>query len=61
VVLTDLFRAIPDWRSIAEASAQRSPLRTVVDPEDVAEGVTSTIRGVDPGSADHAQASEGCA
>lgn len=40
VVLTDLFRAIPDWRSIAEASAQRSPLRTVVDPEDVAAAVT---------------------
>lgn len=40
VVLTDLFRAIPDWESIAQASADRSPLRTVLDPEDVAEAVT---------------------
>src|SRR4051794_15154357 len=39
VVLTDLFRAIPEWESIAEASAARSPLRCVVDPEDVADAV----------------------
>jgi enoyl-[acyl-carrier protein] reductase III len=40
VVLTDLFRAIPEWESIAAASAERSPLRSVLDPEDVAEAVT---------------------
>jgi enoyl-[acyl-carrier protein] reductase III len=39
VVLTDLFRAIPDWEKIAEASAQHSPLHTVVDPEDMAGAV----------------------
>jgi enoyl-[acyl-carrier protein] reductase III len=39
VVLTDLFRAIPGWESIAAASAARSPLRTVLDPDDVAEAV----------------------
>jgi enoyl-[acyl-carrier protein] reductase III len=39
VVVTDLFRAIPGWEAIAEASAARSPLRTVLDPEDVAEAV----------------------
>jgi enoyl-[acyl-carrier protein] reductase III len=40
VVVTDLFRAIPDWESIAEASAQRAPLRTVLDPEDLAHAAT---------------------
>jgi enoyl-[acyl-carrier protein] reductase III len=40
VVITDLFRAIPDWEAIAQASAERAPLRTVLDPEDVAEAVT---------------------
>jgi enoyl-[acyl-carrier protein] reductase III len=39
VVLTDLFKAIPDWQAIASASAERSPLRTVLDPEDVAAAV----------------------
>ena len=39
VVLTDLFKAIPEWRSIAAASAERAPLRTVVDPQDVAAAV----------------------
>jgi enoyl-[acyl-carrier protein] reductase III len=39
VVLTDLFRAIPEWESIAAASAARSPLRCVVDPDDVAAAV----------------------
>ncbi|MDX6655994.1 MAG: enoyl-[acyl-carrier protein] reductase [Solirubrobacteraceae bacterium] len=39
VVVTDLFRAIPEWESIAAASAERSPLRSVLDPEDVAEAV----------------------
>jgi enoyl-[acyl-carrier protein] reductase III len=39
VVLTDLFKAIPEWRAIAAASAERAPLRTVLDPEDVAAAV----------------------
>lgn len=39
VVLTDLFREIPDWETIAAASADRAPLRTVLDPEDVAASV----------------------
>jgi enoyl-[acyl-carrier protein] reductase III len=39
VVVTDLFRAIPDWEAIAAASAERAPLRTVLDPEDVAAAV----------------------
>ena len=39
VVLTDLFKAIPDWESIAEASAERSPLRTCMDAEDIADAV----------------------
>jgi enoyl-[acyl-carrier protein] reductase III len=37
VVLTDLFKAIPDWEGIAAASAERAPLRTVLDPEDIAQ------------------------
>jgi enoyl-[acyl-carrier protein] reductase III len=39
VVLTDLFKAIPGWEEIAKGSAERSPLATVLDPEDVAEAV----------------------
>jgi enoyl-[acyl-carrier protein] reductase III len=39
VVVTDLFKAIPEWEAIAEASAGRAPLRTVLDPEDIAEAV----------------------
>ena len=39
VVLTDLFKAIPQWEAIATASAERAPLRTVLDPEDVAAAV----------------------
>ena len=38
-MLTDLFRAIPNWEAIAQASAERAPLATVVDPEDIAEAV----------------------
>jgi enoyl-[acyl-carrier protein] reductase III len=40
VVVTDLFKAIPEWEAIAEASAERAPLRTVLDPEDMADAVT---------------------
>jgi enoyl-[acyl-carrier protein] reductase III len=39
VVLTDLFKAIPEWESIAEVSAARAPLRTVMDPDDIADAV----------------------
>lgn len=39
VVLTDLFEAIPEWESIAAAGAERSPLGTVLGPEDVASAV----------------------
>lgn len=39
VVITDLFKAIPDWESLAESSAERTPLRTVLDPEDIASSV----------------------
>jgi enoyl-[acyl-carrier protein] reductase III len=39
VVVTDLFRAIPEWEAIAAASAERAALRTVLDPEDVAAAV----------------------
>jgi enoyl-[acyl-carrier-protein] reductase (NADH) len=38
-VLTDLFKAIPEWESIAAAAADRAPLRTVLDADDVAEAV----------------------
>ncbi len=40
IVLTDLFKAIPGWEDIAAAGAERSPLGTVLDPEDVADAVT---------------------
>jgi enoyl-[acyl-carrier protein] reductase III len=39
VVITDLFKAIPDWETLAKQSAERSPLATVLDPEDIAEAV----------------------
>jgi enoyl-[acyl-carrier protein] reductase III len=39
VVLTDLFREIPDWEGIVAASAERTPLGTVLDPEDIAGAV----------------------
>ncbi len=45
VVVTDLFRAIPEWEAIAAASAERAPLRTVLDPEDVAAAVAFLLSG----------------
>lgn len=39
VVVTDLFKAIPDWESIVAANAEKAPLRTVLDPQDMAEAV----------------------
>ena len=40
IVLTDLFKAIPGWEDIAAAGAERSPLGTVLDPENIADAVT---------------------
>lgn len=37
VVLTDLFKEIPEWEAIAAAGAERSPLGSVLDPEHLAE------------------------
>jgi enoyl-[acyl-carrier protein] reductase III len=45
VVLTDLFREIPEWEAIAAAGAERAPLRTVCDPEDVAGAVAFLLSG----------------
>jgi enoyl-[acyl-carrier protein] reductase III len=45
VVVTDLFRAIPEWEALAAASAERAPLRTVLDPEDVAAAVAFLLSG----------------
>jgi enoyl-[acyl-carrier protein] reductase III len=39
VVLTDLFKAIPEWESIAAAAAERSPLGTALDAADIADPV----------------------
>jgi enoyl-[acyl-carrier protein] reductase III len=39
VVVTDLFKAIPGWEDIVTASAEKTPLGTVLDPQDVAEAV----------------------
>jgi enoyl-[acyl-carrier protein] reductase III len=35
VVLTDLFKEIPEWEAIAAAAAESSPLGSVLDPEDI--------------------------
>ena len=45
VVVTDLFKAIPEWETIATASAERAPLRTVLDPEDLAAAVAFLLSG----------------
>jgi len=45
VGVTDLFRAIPEGEAIAAASAERAPLRTVLDPEDVAAAVAFLLSG----------------
>lgn len=39
VVLTDLFKAIPEWEAIAAAGAERSPIGAVLDPEHIADAV----------------------
>jgi enoyl-[acyl-carrier protein] reductase III len=37
VVLTDLFKEIPEWESIAAAAGERSPLGSALDPDEIAE------------------------
>jgi enoyl-[acyl-carrier protein] reductase III len=39
VVLTDLFKEIPEWESIAQAAAERSPLGSALDPDEIGEPV----------------------
>jgi enoyl-[acyl-carrier protein] reductase III len=37
VVLTDLFKEIPEWEAIAAAAAERSPLGSALDPDEIGE------------------------
>jgi enoyl-[acyl-carrier protein] reductase III len=37
VVLTDLFREIPEWEAIAAAAGERSPLGRALDPDEIGE------------------------
>jgi enoyl-[acyl-carrier protein] reductase III len=37
VVLTDLFKEIPEWEAIAAAAGERSPLGSALDPDEIAE------------------------
>jgi enoyl-[acyl-carrier protein] reductase III len=37
VVLTDLFKEIPEWESIAAAAGERSPLGRALDPDEIGE------------------------
>ncbi|MEA2171798.1 MAG: enoyl-[acyl-carrier protein] reductase [Solirubrobacteraceae bacterium] len=39
VVVTDLLKAIPGWEDIVAAGKQRSPLGTVMDPQDIGDAV----------------------
>ena len=39
VVLTDLFKEIPEWEAIAEAAGERSPLGRALDPDEIGEPV----------------------
>jgi enoyl-[acyl-carrier protein] reductase III len=39
VVLTDLFKEIPEWESIAAAAGERSPLGRALDPDEIGEPV----------------------
>jgi enoyl-[acyl-carrier protein] reductase III len=40
VVLTDLFKEIPEWETIAAAAGERSPLGSALDPDEIAGPVT---------------------
>lgn len=37
VVLTDLFKEIPEWEAIAAAAAEKSPLGSALDPDEIGE------------------------
>ena len=37
VVLTDLFKEIPEWEAIAAAAGERSPLGRALDPDEIGE------------------------
>ncbi|MBK5220031.1 MAG: SDR family oxidoreductase [Thermoleophilia bacterium] len=37
VVLTDLFKEIPEWEAIAAAAGERSPLGSALDPDEIGE------------------------
>jgi enoyl-[acyl-carrier protein] reductase III len=39
VVLTDLFKEIPEWEAIAAAAAERAPLGAALDPAEIGEPV----------------------
>ncbi|MGE5409027.1 MAG: SDR family oxidoreductase [Syntrophothermus sp.] len=39
VVLTDLFKEIPEWESIAAAAGERAPLGRALDPDEIGEPV----------------------
>jgi enoyl-[acyl-carrier protein] reductase III len=39
VVLTDLFREIPEWEAIAAAAGERAPLGSALEPEEIGEPV----------------------
>lgn len=39
VVLTDLFKEIPEWEAIAAAAGERSPLGSALDPDEIGEPV----------------------
>jgi enoyl-[acyl-carrier protein] reductase III len=39
VVLTDLFKEIPEWEAIAAAAGERAPLGAALDPEEIGEPV----------------------
>lgn len=39
VVLTDLFKEIPEWEAIAAAAGERSPLGRALDPDEIGEPV----------------------
>jgi enoyl-[acyl-carrier protein] reductase III len=39
VVLTDLFKEIPEWEAIAAAAAERAPLGAALDPEEIGDPV----------------------
>jgi enoyl-[acyl-carrier protein] reductase III len=45
VVLTDLFKEIPEWEAIAAAAAERSPLGRALDPDEIGDVVGFFLSG----------------